>query len=332
MVDHLTDGASPAPEDDQDVNTAAGTSTAAPDANDTAASSEADTGAKSEPENLLDAVTAALDGAKGADASPASDRAEEGTEPAEGEAAEGDDPDADEPEVPQEFHKHPAWQRLIRKRDELQGPAEQYRKIEGFMEAQRLSPQEVVEGYRVMALIKNDPAQALDVLTRYVDQLSGLTGRTMPEDLAEKVRRGQVDRQTAEELARKRAEGRLTEEQLAAQRQRDSERQVAETRAAVRSAVERAEARVRERDPDYGKKEELVQDRIRAIVQETGKPPASADEAVTLFNTALRDVNARMKSFMPPRQGVVSPSASSSATATDAPPKTLDEAIRRAVA
>lgn len=326
-----TDEASPASEVQTDVAPAAESSTAAPDANtDTAISSEADTGAKAEPGSLFDAVTSALE-AKDTDASPASDRAEEGEEPADGEAAEGD-PTADEPEVPQEFHKHPAWQRLKTQRDELKAPAEQYRKIESFMEAQRLAPQEVVEGYRVMALIKNDPAKALEVLSGYVDQLSNVTGRTLPDDLAEKVRRGQVDRQTAEELARQRAQGRLTEQQLAEQRQQATERQVAETRAQVKTAVERVEASVRERDPDYGKKEELVRDRIHAIVQEVGQPPANTDEAVALFKMAYRDVNARMKGFMPPRQGATSPSASSSATATDAPPKTLEEAVRRAVA
>ncbi|MEQ9416657.1 MAG: hypothetical protein RJQ08_03840 [Salinisphaeraceae bacterium] len=327
MVDTVTDGASPAPAEDETAAAAA----ADTDANDTAASSEADTGAKAEPENLFDAVTAALEGSKGPDASPASDRAEEGKEPAEGAAAEGDDPAADEPEVPKEFHKHPAWQRITRQRDELRGPAEQYRKIEGFMEAQRLSPEEVVEGYRVMALIKNDPAKALDVLSEYVDQLSGLTGRTMPADLAEKVRRGQIDQQTAEELARTRATGRLTEQQLAEQRQAETARRVDETKAQVREAVGRAEASIRERDPDYGKKEKLVQDRVRAIVQETGKSPQTVDEAVVLLKTAYRDVNALMKDFMPPRQGTNSPPASSSATATDAPPKTLSEAIQRAV-
>lgn len=327
MVDQLTAEASPA--SDPDDETAAATA-AETDANTPAATSEADTGAKSQPENLFDAVTAALEGAKGADATPASDRAEEGKEPAEGEKAEGDDPAADEPEVPKEFHKHPAWKRIIREKEALRGPAEQYRKIEGFMEAQRLSPTEVVEGYRVMALIKNDPAKALEVLTGYVDQLAGLTGRTMPADLAEKVRRGQVDQSTAEELARKRAEGRLTEQQLADERQRDAERRVAEIRQAAKGAVERAEASIRERDPDYGKKEKLVRDRIRAIVHETGAP-GTVDAAVTLFKTAYRDVNEHMKTFMPPRQGTVSPTASSSATAHAAPPKTLEEAIARAV-
>lgn len=327
-----TDEASPASEDQLDVNTAAESSAPAPDANtDTATSSEADTGAKAEPESLFDAVTSALE-TKDTDASPASDRAEEGKKPADGEAEEADKADADEPEVPQEFHKHPAWQRLIRSRDELKGPAEQYRKIESFMEAQRLAPEEVVEGYRVMALLKNDPAKALEVLSGYVDQLSGLTGRTLPDDLAEKVRRGQVDRATAEELARQRAQGRLTEQQLAEQRQQAAERLVAETRSQVKTAVERAEASVRERDPDYGKKEELVRDRIRAIVQEIGQPPQTVDDAVALYKMAYRDVNARMKTFMPPKQDRTSPSASSSATATDAPPKTLEEAIRRAVA
>src|SRR3546814_10037716 len=48
-----------------------------------------------------------------------------------------------------EFHKHPAWQRLIRERDENKGAAEQFGQITGFMDKHGLSPAEAAEGFTV---------------------------------------------------------------------------------------------------------------------------------------------------------------------------------------
>src|SRR3546814_8944505 len=65
--------------------------------------------------------------------------------------------DKSDAEIPAEFHKHPAWQRLIRERDENKGAAEQFRQITGFMDKHGLSPAEAAEGFTVMAMIKVDP-------------------------------------------------------------------------------------------------------------------------------------------------------------------------------
>jgi len=331
---HIQDEASPASEvDTTDANIVEAPSSPAPeqDAN-SASSSAAETGGKPET-SLFDAVNAALEEGAKADAPPASDQAKEGKpDPKKGDEADAAADAEAEAEIPQEFHKHPAWQRLKTQRDEFKAPAEQYAKIETFMRQQNLAPNEIVEGYKVMALIKNKPAEALEILQGYVTALSRDTGTTLPDDLAHKVRVGQIDEATAQELSRERANNRTTRSQLEHRQQEEAKAETLRVQTSARDAVATWEARVKVQDPDYASKEALVQDRILAIVQSSGRYPKTEADALSLAKTAYADVNKYLASFSPTRQATVPhPRSSSSSNSPQPQPASLAEAIQQAV-
>src|SRR3546814_83015 len=112
--------------------------------------------------------------------------------------------DKSDAEIPAEFHKHPAWQRLIRERDENKGAAEQFGQITGFMDKHGLSPAEAAEGFTVMAMIKVDPAGALKALEAKADEIRQFLGEKLPDDLQKEVEDGTISEGRAKELAQAR--------------------------------------------------------------------------------------------------------------------------------
>lgn len=344
MTDREVAGAPPASDQDTKTDDNAASSSAATDA---AGSSPENAGASQEPTpSLLDAVQSALkeEKAEGDAVTPTAESVGKGTEAGASPADPAKKPDADkagaeDADIPKEFHKHPAWQRLLTERNdarkELEGfkpDAEQYRKIEQFRTNANLTPQEVVEGYQVMALIKNDPFKALAVMQGYVDQLQGMTGGKLPPDLQEKVRTGHIDRQTAEQLSRERARGQFNETQLTSLRQRqqqeDAARQQQQLSEAIKGTVGQWEAGIAQKDPDYERKQPMVQDRIWALAQQHGIPRTQQD-ALALAQQAYKDVNAYLSGLMPQGQMRALPAATGSTQ--PAPPANLEEAVRRAV-
>ncbi len=328
MVDDQTEASPPSEELDANLATESSTE-AATDAN-AADSSTAETGEKSD--GLLEAVMAAIE-APASDAPPASDAAVDGKSESEG--AEGDDAEAEadesDPEIPKEFHEHPAWKRIHSRMTGYKGPAEQYQKIEKFMADNRLTPDEVVQGYQVMALMRNHPEKALEVLDGYRAQLAESIGAVLPDDLADKVRRGVTDEATARALAKAQATNTRTQADLDAQRQQQAAADLEATREAVRDSIGKWETRTRKFDPEYSQKEAMVQSEIRAIVQEIGQRPQTPEDGLVLAKAAYERVNKRIKSLLPARTNVVSHPSSPSATAATPQPETLGEAIREAV-
>jgi hypothetical protein len=237
------------------------------------------------------------------------------------------------------FHTHPRWQQVIAENQTLRGPAEQYGKITSFMEEHGLAPAEVAEGYEVMALLKSgDPAnlaKAREYFSTRLEALDGMLGNVLPEDLQERVDSGQIDDEGAQELARARATEKLREGQSAARTAADATAQAARDAealgAAMVTSVNDWETRTKASDPDYARKAELVQTTCRAIVQQTGKPPATAEEAVALVTDAYKRVNAQVASLLPkPRPITPGPHGASTPTSTE--PKTLREAVAGALA
>lgn len=109
----------------------------------------------------------------------------------------------------------------------------------------------------------------------------------------------------------------------------DERRAVEQRTTSIVTAVEDWEARTRKADPDYAKKSDLVQAKCQAIVQRTGKPPMTAEEAIALADQALSEVNALFKSALPkPRP--VSPAPPGTSTTVAARPASLRAAIEEA--
>lgn len=194
------------------------------------------------------------------------------------------------------FHKHPRFKQLIRERNELRGKATQYDQISDFMEQNKLSAEEVAQGFKLMAMMKvGDPAAAYEELRKVTENLAIAAGHKLPEHLARKVEEGYVDQDTAQDMWRE--QYRAQREALLAEQenQRYRQQQVSTQVNTMAEAVTAWEESVRESDPDYDLKAEMIDDRVRALVAERGRP-RTADQALEYAQEAYKVVSNRLKS------------------------------------
>ena len=291
--------------------------------------------------SLLDVITDVVQ-PKAEDA-PAEASSAEGTEEAdplkdEGAAAEAEDPENFENEP---FGRHPRFQRVLSERasfkakaEELRAPAENYGKIETFLKQNDISNEEMVDLFKVAALAKADPSEALKVLQPLLSDLYERTGAFLPDDLRTDVEEGKITEERGRELARERARSRELE------RQADRERERADTVTQATEAERRAEAlgsaysdwenARKVKDPDFADKEDLIADRCRVLIAEKGQP-ATAAEMTGILDQAYTDVTARLRKMIPAREEVKPAPRSGSPSATAAP-QSLKEAIALAAA
>lgn len=224
------------------------------------------------------------------------------------------------------FHKHPRWQEMIRERDSFKEEATQYRQITSYMSQNQLSTEEVAKGFEIMALMKNDPLRAREMLSQYTRALDEYAGVILPQDLSKKVEEGVIDESAAQELARTRNEAlanRARYEQLA-QAQQVQYQQASQQ--AIHGAVSGWEETIKQRDVDYAAKQNLVLDRARAYLAQG--QPRTPQEAVAIVERAYADVNDTLKGFAPRRQPVRTVTSNSSTTNSQPVARTLQEAIR----
>lgn len=330
MLDEQTSSTSPVEESGSD--TAVSTDTGV-----TAESPAADTGVESAgsppaesaaPKSLLDAVTTALANDKAA-AEPKETPSVD--DPGSGEPAANDAPAPADDDAKLPFGKHPRFRALIDERNALRGPAEQYGKIEAFMKQSNLTPNEVVEGFHVMALMRNDPEKAVSVLLNYARGIQEARGHVLPNDLHQSVQDGRVDERTAYELSRLRAAQREAQAREEAMQVAQQQQHVATVRNDVRDAVQQWETLTRQRDPDYAAKERMVHDRVKAIVMEDGKQPSNRDEAMALVARAYADVNSYARAFRPTQTPIRHVPSAHGSTASAPQPKSLRDAVRAAL-
>lgn len=255
-------------------------------------------------------------------------------------ASEKDADKADDPDAKLPFHEHPRWQQVTKENatlkeenSSMKADVEQYRAIEAFRESHGLEVTEVSDGYKIMALVKNDPAAALPYLEGLVKDIKGVTGHTLPEDLQADVDAGGITEERALELSIARAKGNTT----AAQQKEARERQEAERRTTRSEEHARAgqdwTEKVKQRDPEFSHKEQLVVDRIRAILSaDPSRAPKTVDDVHKLSDEAYEHVNKTLggittrKATPPTASGV-----SATAVASPNAPKTGLDITRAAL-
>lgn len=300
-----------------------------------------DEGAK--PADLLSVVKDAVQKEEPAAVVPPATEGEGEAQPVEAEAkpVEGEaDADAQaEADAKLPFHNHPRWKEVIAERDGFREDAGRFRNIDSFMQQNNLLPEEVAEGFDIMAKLKSGEPEALQEARSFfasrLEALDNMLGLALPDDLQARVDSGEMTEDAAKELAEAKASAALRESQAEAREQRTTEerqREAAVTAAnAMATAVDTWEQRQKTADPDYAKKSALVETTCRAIVQETGQPPRNAAEAVALAEAALKRVNEQAKSLLPTPKRIVPAPLGSSAPTVNAP-ATLKDAIRASVA
>jgi hypothetical protein len=230
------------------------------------------------------------------------------------------------------FDKHPRFVKLRRQVEDLQPKAERYEKITGFMQEHDLSPDEVSEGMKIMALMKRRPADAFKALQPYMEKLGAYVGETLPQDLSDRVEAGEISEAAAREMAALRAGREHDVVMTERDREREQERQAQEITARRVSAVNDWAATKRSSDPDFAAIEPLVRDRARALIAErtqAGKPPVTPEAAVEVVEEALRQIRDTTKPLRPSKPGIRHvPSSGSTSTSAQTQPKTSLDAAK----
>jgi len=283
-------------------------------------SSGSESDAKTAPKSMADVVSAALAGKEGSSTSgqkPVDQKSkaeavdpEAKLSPEEGPQGKKDGEGQDE--IPQEFHKHPAWQKLKKQRDEYRTQSDQFRSdsqeyqaITGFLQEHSIAAEEVAETLQWLALKNSDPMKFGQLIVDLAAKFQEGMGLTLPQELLSRVNAGEITEEDAKELAKSRAEANLyrtrTEQQLqqqSSQRELQARQQLGQ---AMASTVNNWEKQVQARDPDYQAKRRLVQSEIRAYIQQYGMPKDTAT-ALRYAEVAYKAVSDHLAGVIPKRK------------------------------
>ena len=245
----------------------------------------------------------------------------------------------DEPSEPEDdetfndvpFNEHPRFKKLITERNAYKEDATQYGKITGFLDQNNVTAEEAAQGLQIMALMKQDPAKALEALQPYVQSLSEVTGATMPDDIQARVNDGYLDEDAGKELARSRGEVARERQMREQVEQRQFQQEQAQSVGQVVSAVTDWETRTRQSDPDYELKQDEMDDRVKVLVAEKGRPQ-SADAALAMARQAYDEVNARYSQKFANKRPIKTASGGKLSGTPTPEPQSLMEAVQAALA
>ncbi len=169
--------------------------------------------------------------------------------------------------------------------DSLKPQAEQWQHIEQFREAQGLKPEYVANAIQIAALIENEPEKAFEVVTKLHTMLSEKVGATLPGDLRESVKRGEITQDRAFDLSKAQAKSNVLQQQRAndLQRQEQSAEAVQlqeQTRVAAETSTKWDQTKAAS-DPDWQLKRGEVAKRVELRLRAEGIPEtAKAMQAV----------------------------------------------------
>ena len=243
-----------------------------------------------------------------------------------GEVQSADDADDDYADVP--FNQHPRFKELIAEKNELKPMADNYRQITDFLSTNNVSPEEAAEGFKIMALIKNDPASAREALQPWIDDLDLYAGNKFPDDIREKYENGHLDEAAAQELTRSRKAAELAQGQQALMQERMTQVDQQARLDDLAAVVTDWEDRKKQSDPDYNLKQDEMDDRVKALVSEFGQPQ-DAEQALQLVEAAYEAVNTRHAARRPQKKAVRTASGGNPAGNPAADPASVLEVIEQ---
>lgn len=206
--------------------------------------------------------------------------AEEQASPAEGEEAgpeAGDDApeakeqdDEDYTDVP--FHKHPRFQQLLRKAKTYEEDAKRYQNVQSFIDQHGLQADEAAELLVIGGLMKTNPAEAWRRMKPAVQKVLMAAGEVLPDDLKERVQKGEISPQAALEVSRLRAQQRSTESMRAFEQQRQEQMRLQEMQTRLQQTAASWEQDRRAKDPNFDAKYDALLDGVYALQRREGIP------------------------------------------------------------
>ena len=228
------------------------------------------------------------------------------------------------------LNKHPRFKQLIDQRNQYRETAQEYDRIKDFMQLNSISAEDATEGFRIMALMKNNPTEAFKELRGKLSSLANASGIALSKDLKQKVDDGYIDEASARELSRTRAElarQKQLVEREAQQRQEMTQNQLVDR---ITEDVTDWEAEVREKDPDYDIISDEIDDRVRAMVAERGRP-SNSEEAILYAQEAYNTVSDRHRRRTPQPKAMKAAKSGKLSGSPEAKPQSLREAIELAI-
>ena len=238
------------------------------------------------------------------------------------------------------FNKHPRVRKLVSEKNEQRKLAEQFRedsaqyqKIVDFIGSNNLSAEDAAEGFRIMSLIKNNPGEAHEILQGHLNSVNELTGKKLPDDIQGKLDDGFLDEDAAKELSQARAN--LQREQQLRQQDKENAEQVEQVSRKqkadqqlnyLRKVVKDWEDTTRNSDPDFSLKQDEINDRVAALVNERG-PPVTSEQVLGIANDAYETVNGRYKARTPQRQNIRTSTGGKLSGTPVAEPSSMHEVI-----
>ena len=206
--------------------------------------------------------------------------AEEQASPAEGEEAgpeAGDDApeakeqdDEDYTDVP--FHKHPRFQQLLRKAKTYEEDAKRYQNVQSFIDQHGLQADEAAELLVIGGLMKTNPAEAWRRMKPAVQKVLMAAGEVLPDDLKERVQKGEISPQAALEVSRLRAQQSSTESMRAFEQQRQEQMRQQEVQTRLQQTAASWEQDRRAKDPNFDAKYDALLDGVYALQRREGIP------------------------------------------------------------
>lgn len=288
-----------------------------------------DKDANKKPTSLLDAVRRASDMADAASSTVGTDSKSASSDTsADAKASDEADSSKQKTEAVEKlpFHNHPRWKEVQSELKEAKPAAEEYRKITTYMQSNGLTSQEVAEGFQIMALMKNNPAEAHKRISEYKSRLDAFVGEKLPDPIREKVDNGSIDPETAKEYAALLAQRQL-EQQRAEYQQVELARR---SQDGMRNAVVNWEQQKKSKDPEWSTKEALITDRVRSLM--ASEQPNTAEQAVALVERAYSQITDQLRKIAPQRTPINPMRSTMSSVTATASPKSLKEAIMRGLA
>jgi hypothetical protein len=190
-----------------------------------------------------------------------------------------DGEDDDYSDVP--FVKHPRFRKVLAERRDFKARAEkaehgadQFNKVQSFMDSHGLTAEEAGSGLMTFALAKTNPVEAWKQAKPWVQKLLMAAGEH-PEafdDLKKRMDSGEIDRNTALEISRNRATTHSVKTTQSFQEQRRQKQAEQQTSSDIhQAAIDWAEDR-NVKDPNFAAKVPLIEREVAYLQRKEGVP------------------------------------------------------------
>lgn len=220
--------------------------------------------------------------------------------PAEGEEVQGQAA-GNEPKKPDDenysdvpFNKHPRFQQLLREANANKQDAERYRNVDRFLFDAGLSSEEAADGLTIMGLAKTNPAQAWQQIRPWLEKLVVAAGETIPDDLRQRVEKGELTQDVALEVSRARAASASVQAAQSFRQQQEERRQQTANATSVQQAAADWEADRMAKDPNFSAKQSAVMKEV-VYLQRTEGMPTTPQGVTDMLKKAYKTVNDSLK-------------------------------------